>query len=124
MSLHQWIEVWVVASFLGACASLWAIWVVRDDMSARSKAFRNGTRVLGTALVLVEGIRFLIQGLWLAIGLYSHATLDPAVHDAPPATPIVPILVLTNALILLKTIIWLRARSQVAKGRTTLWRNY
>jgi hypothetical protein len=121
MNLYTWLELWVIASFLGAVTSLWAIWVVRDDMSERSKAFANGTRVLGIALVLVEGIRFFIQSLWFVIGIISHYTLRPEVAAAPPPTPIVPILVLTNVLILIKTLVWLRARSQVAKGRSTLW---
>ena len=99
---------WFFVSLIGFLVSAYSIWDTRNDM-IKLEAPVNGRRILGIAILLTEGIRALIQGTWTLVGYW----LIEEVGNTIEPTPIVLILIVTNFLILVKTLIILVARHMV-----------
>lgn len=109
MTAHPLEIIWVLASLLGAVVSLYGTWDAWNDVEALPEDERNGRRTIGHALLWTEGIRFVIQVMYLGLGV------PLLFRDNQIGGMVTYVLILTNVLLAVKSYIALRARRQVRR---------
>lgn len=99
---------WTIISSIGALASLYSLVDVVYDYWALGQR-TNGRRILAIILMVTEAIRLIIQSTWMTIGAFLVA--DEANIITNPFIAIV--LIMTNFLILVKTLVTIWGRHKI-----------